>query len=63
VHITFFYSYIVTHPEYLEMTNQLQPVLAAHPRRMMLLTGPLAGIVSGIVLGLLSWLVGRIIRK
>lgn len=62
-HAAFFYTYIVTHPEYLQMTNGLSPDLAGHPRRLMLAIGPITGIISGIVLGFFAWVASRLINR
>jgi hypothetical protein len=63
IHAALFYTYVASHPEYMQMIEGLPPVLAAHPRRMMLVTGPIAGILSGIVLGLLSWIASKLFRR
>ena len=60
VHITMFYTYIASHPEYLGM---LPADLAGHPRRLMLLIGPITGILSGIVLGLFAWIASKIFKR
>jgi hypothetical protein len=62
-HATFFFTYVVTHPEYLAMTNNLAPALAAHPRRMLLAVGPISGILSGLVLGLFSWVASKFLKR
>ncbi len=62
-HVTLFYTYIVTHPEYLERTSQLPPLLAGHPRRLLLAVGPISGIISGIVLGFLAWVASKIMKR
>lgn len=62
-HFLLFYQYIAAHPEHLQMVSTMPPVLAAHPRRVMLLIGPMAGIASGIVLGLFSWVASKIVKN
>lgn len=62
-HASLFYAYVATHPEYLQMNEGLPPALAAHPRRMMLLIGPLTGVFLGLVLGLLAWIASRVVKS
>jgi hypothetical protein len=63
VHVAMFYTYIATHPEYIETMNGLPPALAGHPRRMMLPVGVVSGIVSGLILGLFAWIASKILRR
>jgi uncharacterized membrane protein len=37
--------------------------LPNHPRLMMLITGPIIGLISGVVLGLFSFIASKIIKK
>jgi len=62
-HITMFYTYIASHPEYEQMMVGLPPDLAAHPRRMMLPIGIVSGIISGLVLGLFAWVASKFVKK
>jgi hypothetical protein len=48
VHFFFYDSYTAHHPQMAAMYTGI------HPRRMMLLFGPVAGVASGIVLGLFA---------
>jgi hypothetical protein len=59
-HIIFFSSYISNHPQEAEMMGKM-PV--GSPRLMMLMTGPIIGIISGLVLGLLAFIASKIIKK
>lgn len=63
VHAGMFYTYIASHPEYLQATNGLPPDLAAHPRRMMVPIGIVSGIIFGIVLGIFAWVASKIVKK
>lgn len=60
-HVLLFDSYVARHPQEVEMMRSMP--LAGTPRLLMGLTGPVIGIVSGIVLGLFAvlahWLVAR----
>jgi hypothetical protein len=58
-HVLLFDSYIATHAREAEMTRSMP--LA--PRVMMILTGPVVGLVSGLVLGLFAFVAGKILRR
>lgn len=61
-HAGLFYSYIATHPEALQMTANLPQIMADHPRRMIVVFGPVFGVVSGLVLGLFAWIASKIVK-
>jgi len=60
-HVLLFDQYIARHPQEASMMKSMP--LPDSPRVMMMLTGPVIGVISGIVLGLFaliaSWLVRR----
>jgi hypothetical protein len=56
-HVLLFDQYIARHPREADMMTRMP--LA--PKAMMVLTGPIVGIVSGIVLGILALIVHRMI--
>ena len=58
-HIIFFSSYAASHPQEIAM-NTMMPT---HPRLMMLIMGPIIGIISGLVLGLFCFIAAKIARK
>jgi hypothetical protein len=62
-HVIFFYQYVAAHPEHLQMVANMPEALVGHPRRAMLLVGPIAGIASGIILGLFSWIASKIVKR
>jgi len=37
--------------------------LPTHPRIMMLITGPIIGIISGLILGLFAFVASNIVKK
>jgi len=37
--------------------------VADHPRRMMVITGPIIGVISGLVLGLFCWVASKIVKR
>ena len=53
-HILLFHQYLSNHPQEVEMMAKMP--LQGHPRLKMLITGPVIGIISGLVLGLFSYL-------
>ena len=58
-HILLFSTYVANHPKEAAMMK----TMPLSPRLMMGLTGPLVGVVSGIVLGLFAWVAGKFIRR
>ena len=51
-HVLLFERYIASHPRELAMMASMP--MANHPRLLMLCTGPIIGLVSGVVLGLFA---------
>ncbi len=60
-HILLFNTYISNHPQEAAMMTTMP--LPTHPRIMMLLTGPVVGLISGIILGLFALIASKIIKK
>jgi hypothetical protein len=60
-HVSLFYRYIAGHPEESAMMQSMP--LAATPKLMMAVTGPLVGLVSGIAIGLFALAVGKLIKR
>ncbi len=62
-HILLIAPYAATHVQEMAMMAQNhQNPLHAHPRIMMAIVGPIVGIVSGIIIGMLSWIAGKVIK-
>jgi len=61
VHILFFKTYISNHPQEAEMLTKMP--MPNHPRMMMLLTGPVVGAISGLVLGLFAFIASKFVKK
>jgi hypothetical protein len=59
-HLLLFHQYVPRHPQEMQMMASMP--LARHPRVMMLLMGPLIGLVSGIILGLFALAASRLVR-
>lgn len=59
-HILLFGSYLAHHPEEAAMMKTMP--LPDSPRLMMLMTGPIVGLVSGVVLGLFALIASKLVR-
>jgi hypothetical protein len=59
-HILLFNQYIANHPKEAAMMTSMP--LAESPRLMMALTGPIIGVISGLVIGLFAYVAGKIVR-
>jgi uncharacterized membrane protein (UPF0136 family) len=60
-HVALASTYMERHPDEVAMMAKMP--LAAHPRLMMLLTGPVVGLISGLVLGLFAFIASKIVRR
>ena len=60
-HILLFDAYIARHAQEAAMMQSM-PMLGS-PRLMMTLTGPVIGIISGIVLGLFALVAGKLVKS
>ena len=60
-HILLFDTYITSHAKEAEMMTKMP--MPDSPRLMMLMTGPVVGLVSGIVLGLFAFIASKIMKK
>jgi hypothetical protein len=60
-HILLFNPYIANHPQEAAMMASMP--LPDSPRFMMALTGPVVGLVSGLVLGLFAFAAGKIVKR
>jgi uncharacterized membrane protein len=59
-HVILFPDYASHHPEEMAMMNNMP--LPDSPRLMMIMTGPVVGLISGIVLGLFAFIASKIVR-
>ena len=57
-HVLLFNRYIADHPKEVEMLSTMP--MPNHPRWMMLMTGPIIGVISGLVLGLFALVASKI---
>ena len=60
-HLLFYPTYVANHPEFVQML--VATPLANRPRVFMLAQAPVAGVVSGIVLGLFAFIASRVFRR
>lgn len=60
-HAAFFGAYITNHPQMAEMNAHLP--MHDHPRRLMILVGPVFGVLFGLILGLFAFIASRLQRR
>ena len=60
-HVLLFAPYVDRHPQEAAMMSSMP--LANHPRLLMVLTGPVVGVISGLVLGLFAVVEGKFVKK
>jgi hypothetical protein len=60
-HVLFSAAYLAHHPQEAEMLKTMP--MPDSPRLMMAMTGPLVGIVSGLVLGGLAFLASKFVKR
>ena len=58
-HVLLFDQYVASHAKEAAMMRAM-PIA---PRVMMVITGPLVGVVSGLVLGLFAWIASKIVGR
>ena len=61
VHVIFYGTYIANHPDMVEMNAKMP--MPDHPQLMMVITGPVFGVVSGLVLGFFAFISGKMVKK
>jgi hypothetical protein len=61
IHILLFNTYISNHPKEADMMTKMP--IPDSPRLMMLMTGPVVGLISGLVLGLFAFIASKIMKK
>jgi hypothetical protein len=61
IQVAFFQTYLANNPE---RAKQMQQVPASlNPRVFILMLAPIIGVVTGLILGALSWIVAKVIRR
>ena len=61
IHVLLFRQYVDRHPQEAQMMQSMP--LVEHPRLLMLLTGPVVGFISGLVIGVFAWIATKIVRR
>jgi LytS/YehU family sensor histidine kinase len=61
IHILLFDTYIANHLDEAAMMTKMP--IPNNPKLMMLMTGPIVGIISGLVLGLFAFTASKIMKK
>ena len=59
-HILLFNAYVANHSQEVAMMNKMP--LHDNPKLMMLLTGPVIGIISGLILGLFAFIASKMAK-
>ena len=59
-HVLLFHQYVARHPQEMQMMASMP--LPRHPRLMMLLMGPVIGLVSGVIIGLFALAASRLVK-
>ena len=60
-HVLLYHAYIANHLD--EAVLMTKMPMAMHPRLIMLITGPIIGIISGLVLGLFALVASKLLKK
>jgi hypothetical protein len=60
-HVLLYSNYIANHPAEAAMSAKMP--MPEHPRMMMLVMGPIIGIISGVVQGLFAFVASKIMKK
>ena len=61
IHVILFAKFVANNPDVIKM-NENMP-FAHHPKRLMVIAGPIIVICLGLVLGLFAFIASRIVRK
>ncbi len=61
VHILLFNQYIANHASEADMMKKMP--MPDSPRLMMLMTGPVIGVISGLILGLFAFVASKVVKK
>ena len=60
-HVLLFDQYLAHHPQEAQMLRSMEMPVA--PRLVMLIMGPVVGVFSGVVIGILALIAGKVLRK
>jgi len=62
-HVFFYKSYLAHHPGMLQLNTSMPANMANHPRLILVISGPIFGVASGLVLGLFSFIASKFVKK
>lgn len=60
-HVLLYNDYMANHLDEAALMSEMP--MPTHPRLMMLITGPIIGIISGLVLGMFSFVASKVLKK
>ena len=60
-HVGFYHTYIANHPKEAEMMTKIPSGL--NPKVLMLITGPIVGVISGLIFGLFAFIASRLVKR
>jgi hypothetical protein len=60
-HVLLYSKYIATHADEMKMMYNMP--LNTHPRILMIITGPVIGLVFGCILGLFAFIASKLVKK
>ncbi len=62
-HILFTRTYLANHPEAAAASAKMPRILAIHPRLAMAIIGPIIGVITGSILGLIALITSKIVKR
>jgi hypothetical protein len=63
VHAIYLTNYTFNHPDVVDLTQRALPSFAVHPRQAMIIMAPIFGVMFGIILGVFSFVMAKIVNK
>jgi hypothetical protein len=60
-HVGFYHTYIANHSKEAEMLSKMPS--GWNPKVLMLITGPIVGVISGLIFGLFAFIASRLIKR
>jgi hypothetical protein len=61
-HVGFYLTYLRNHPAFATWINLHTPI-SGHPRLSMIITAPIFGLASGLVIGLFAFIASKLVSK
>jgi len=63
IHTSYYTTYILHHADMSPAQMHMPAPMLTHPRELMLITGPIFGVVSGLFQGLFAFIASKIVKK